>query len=218
MALGQVKRPLLGEQVVALLRDEIVSGRWPVGDRIPPEQQLMASLEVARSTLREALGALQYSGLIEIRRGDGTFVRAASELPGALARSPARLADIQEARTVLEPVLAAMAAERADEAAAERLERALGARVAMVEATAEEWVEADMEVHLAIAEAAGNPILTELYSALLPRLREAMLEEVNAVGFRRDEPRGHEEVLEAIRCGDPRAAADSVRANLDGPR
>ena len=87
MTLDPVRQTSLSDQVVERLRTEIVEGRWRVGERIPPEPELMVSLGVARGTLREALRALQYSGMLDIRRGDGTFVSARSEVPGALARS-----------------------------------------------------------------------------------------------------------------------------------
>ena len=72
MALDPVHQSSLSDQVVDRLRAEIVGGRWPLDERIPPEPELMAALGVARGTLREALRALQYTGMIEIRRGDGT--------------------------------------------------------------------------------------------------------------------------------------------------
>lgn len=211
MALDPVHQSSLSDQVVDRLRAEIVGGRWPLDERIPPEPELMAALGVARGTLREALRALQYTGMIEIRRGDGTFVRARSEVPGALARSGASLAEVLEARAALKPELARLAAMRADAADRDRIEAALRVRSAADDA---HWVDADVAVHEAIASAAHNPILFEVYTALLPRLRESMGASLAREGFRRDEPRGHDEVLAAIRAGDPEAAAASARANL----
>ncbi len=211
MSLDPVHQSSLSDQVVDRLRAEIVEGRWPLDERIPPEPELVAALGVARGTLREALRALQYTGMIEIRRGDGTFVRARSEVPGALARSGANLAEILEARAALEPELARLAAMRADADDRARIEDALRVRAAADDA---HWVEADVAVHEAIASAAHNPILFEVYTALLPRLRESMRTALARDGFRRDEPRGHDGVLAAIRAGDPEAAAASARANL----
>lgn len=211
MTLDPVHQSSLSDQVVDRLRAEIVEGRWPLGERIPPEPELVAGLGVARGTLREALRALQYTGMIEIRRGDGTFVRARSEVPGALARSGASLAEVLEARAALEPELARLAAMRADADDRRRIEAALRVRAAADDA---HWVEADVAVHEAIASAAHNPILFEVYTALLPRLRESMGAVLTREGFRRDEPRGHDGVLAAIRAGDPEAAAASARANL----
>lgn len=211
-SLPAVQRSSLSDQVVERLRAEIAEGRWPVGERIPPEPELMAQLGVARGTLREALRALQYSGMLDIRRGDGTFVRARSEVPGALARSGGTLSDVLEARTALEPQLARLAAQRAGADDIEVIAAALHARAA---ASDDDWVAADVAVHEAIAQAAGNPILFEVYTALLPRLHDSMRNAQTRAGFCRDEPRGHDDVLDAIRRRDPEAAAASATANLD---
>ncbi|SJN10641.1 Transcriptional regulator, GntR family [Leucobacter sp. 7(1)] len=211
MNLSAVPRASLSDQVVERLRAEITEGRWPVGERIPPEPELMAQLGVARGTLREALRALQYTGMLEIRRGDGTFVRARSEVPGALARSGGTLSDVLEARSALEPQLARLAAQRAQEADITRIAAALDARTRSAD---EEWVAADVAVHEAIARAARNPILFEVYTALLPRLHDSMRNAQTREGFCRDEPRGHDDVLDAIRRRDPEAAAASAAANL----
>lgn len=211
MALDPVHQRSLSDQVVERLRTEIVEGRWRVGERIPPEPELMADLEVARGTLREALRALQYSGMLEIRRGDGTFVRATSEVPGALARSGGGLPDVLEARTTLEPQLARLAAERADEADIARITAALAARAVAAD---EDWVDADVAVHEAVAQAAHNPILFEIYTALLPLLHESMRAAQSHEGFCRNERRGHDDVLEAIRNRDPETAAASAAENL----
>ena len=212
MPLQPVPRASLSDHVVEKLRDEITEGRWPVGERIPPETELMADLGVARGTLREALRALQYSGMLEIRRGDGTFVRARSEVPGALARSGADLGHVLEARAALEPQLARLAAERATDADIAHIAELLEQRSA---ATDDAWLDADVAVHEAIAVAAGNPILFEVYSALLPQLREYVRRGAERAGFRRDDPRGHEELLDAIRRRDGDAAATSAHANLE---
>lgn len=211
MSLTPVPQASLSDQVVERLRAEIVEGRWKVDEKIPPESELMASLGVARGTLREALRALQYTGMLEIRRGDGTFVRARSEVPGALARSGASLDDVLEARITLEPQLARLAAERATDGDIERISEALGERASVND---EGWVDADVAVHEAIARAAHNPILFEVYTALLPRLHESMSTAQSRDGFCRDERRGHDEVLDAIVARDPEAAAESAQANL----
>lgn len=219
MSLDPVRQSSLSDQVVERLRAEIVEGRWRVGERIPPEPELIADLGVARGTLREALRALQYAGMIDIRRGDGTFVSARSEVPGALARSGGTIGDVLEARAAIEPQLARLAAVRADDADIARIEAALEHRALLSRdrpspASAELWAAADSAVHEEIARAAHNPILFEVYTALLPRLQESVQSAITRDGFSRDDPRGHEEVLEAIRRRDPAAAGASAAANL----
>lgn len=211
MNLGPVQQTSLSDQVVERLRAEIAEGRWEIGERIPPEGALMADLGVARGTLREALRALQYSGMLDIRRGDGTFVNARSEVPGALARSGGTIGDVLEARAAIEPQLAMLAAERATPSDIARIDEALANRARVGK---EHWAAADAAMHEAVALAAHNPILYEVYAALLPRLQESVQSAINREGFRRDDPRGHEDVLEAIRAGDVQAAGASAAANL----
>src|ERR687897_3402 len=86
MALSSSHRPPLADEVTAKLRTMIQSGEWPLHQRIPSETELMARLGVSRGTLREAIKALAHSGMLEVRRGDGTYVRATSEMSGAARR------------------------------------------------------------------------------------------------------------------------------------
>ncbi|PRC57877.1 GntR family transcriptional regulator, partial [Mycobacterium sp. ITM-2017-0098] len=76
----------LVDQVIDQLRHTIASGEWPVGRRIPNETVLVESLGVGRNPVREAVRALAHAGLLDVRQGDGTYVRATSEVSGALRR------------------------------------------------------------------------------------------------------------------------------------
>ena len=80
------KRTGLVDQVIAQMRELVSSGEWPLGDKIPPETELVTALGVGRNTVREAVRALSHAGLLEVRQGDGTFVRATNEISGAVRR------------------------------------------------------------------------------------------------------------------------------------
>src|ERR1700754_628703 len=86
MALTTTQRTGLVDQVIAQMREAIRAGDWRIGTRIPPEPELVQALGVGRNTVREAVRALSHAGLLEVRQGDGTFVRATSEISGALRR------------------------------------------------------------------------------------------------------------------------------------
>ena len=86
MTLSTSHRQPLADEVTAKLRQMIHSGEWQLQQRIPSETELMAGLGVSRGTLREAIKALAHSGMLEVRRGDGTYVRAVSEISGAARR------------------------------------------------------------------------------------------------------------------------------------
>src|SRR6476660_7784177 len=82
----QVRRVGLIDQVAARFQEEISSGRWPVGERIPVEADLVAAFGAGRNTVREALQSLVHAGLLRREQGRGTCVISTSELSGSLAR------------------------------------------------------------------------------------------------------------------------------------
>src|SRR5699024_4155725 len=82
--LDATRRSGLVDQVIAQLRAAITEGDWPLGQRIPTEAELAETLDVGRNTVREAVRALAHSGLLDVRQGDGTYVRATSEVSGAV--------------------------------------------------------------------------------------------------------------------------------------
>ena len=159
----------LSAQLVDTLREQIASGAWPVGMRIPPEQDLVKQLGVGRTTVREALGALVHLGLLEARKGDGTYVRTSNEMQSVLMRraTTARRSDVLELRAVLEEYASGLAAARRTEGDLIRLRHLLDE----AEATADTQelaaaAAADARFHQAVVGAGGNPLLTELYDVL----------------------------------------------------
>src|ERR1700742_1089703 len=111
MPLTATRRTGLVDQVIEQMREAIRTGDWAVDQRIPPEPELVSALGVGRNTVREAVRALSHAGLLDVRQGDGTFVRATSEISGALRRLyGTRLREVLEVRRALEAEGARMAA------------------------------------------------------------------------------------------------------------
>src|SRR3954471_23618826 len=130
MPLSHPRRSALSEQVIAALRNQITSGEWPVGSRIPTEPELVDQLGVARNTVREAVRALAHNGLLDIRQGSGTYVLATSELAGVMHRRFAN-ADprhVAELRSALETKGAQLAAERRTEQDVKQIDAQLDRR------------------------------------------------------------------------------------------
>src|SRR6478736_2595755 len=132
MSLTSPRRSALADQVIDQLRNEITSGAWPVGSRIPTEPELVEQLGVARNTVREAIRALAHNGLLDIRQGSGTYVVAASELAGVMHR---RFADadprhVAELRSTLESSAARLAALRRTERDLKQLDTLMARREA----------------------------------------------------------------------------------------
>ncbi|MEO8658274.1 MAG: FadR/GntR family transcriptional regulator [Bryobacteraceae bacterium] len=175
--LTPVVRTTLTADIYKKLIGQIIRGVWTPGSRIPAERQLGQQLGVGRASLREALKALEIMGLIETRLGDGTYVCKRSEflsrpLLWAIASSPdTEVHELVEARKLIESELAALAAERAT---AEDLKQ-LGVHLDRMEASRQvqsDFLAADIDFHLAVAQAAHNTILLNALHLIRNMLQE----------------------------------------------
>src|SRR6204780_892847 len=126
-AVTPIARTTLTAAAFEQLISYVVKGSWKAGDRIPPERELCQQLGIARTSLREALKAMELIGMLDSRVGDGTFVCPRTEflsrplLWAFTGSDHTELHDIMEARTIIEENLAGLAAERGSrEAIAER--------------------------------------------------------------------------------------------------
>lgn len=129
MPLATTHRTGLVDQVIEQMRQAISSGEWPVGQRIPAEPDLVGALGVGRNTVREAVRALAHAGVLEVRQGDGTFVRATSELSGAVRRLVGdELREVLQVRRALEVEGSRLAALRRTPEELHRLEALLTER------------------------------------------------------------------------------------------
>lgn len=207
MPLPPATRLSLVDQAIEGMRALLDSGEWTVGTRIPPEPALAAQLSVSRNTVREAVRALAHAGVLEVRRGDGTYVVASSEVASVLGRhlEATDLDQVLEVRHAIETQAAVLAATRRTSQDLQSLEAALARRTsALAERDAPAFVEADVAFHLGVVAAAHNPLLQELYAGFVGRLRAT----VALPDSGRDELcADHEALLVAIGDGDPEAAA-----------
>src|SRR5699024_11495129 len=107
-------RPSLGKPVSTKIHRSIEKKHWTVGEKIPPEMDLIEEFEVSRNTLREAIRALVYTGLLETRQGSGTIVKSTNTLNAAMNKrmKKANLLEIIEVRSALEREAACLSAER----------------------------------------------------------------------------------------------------------
>lgn len=165
----------VAEQLLALIE----SGVLKVGDRLPPEQAICEETGVSRTAVREALSALEIAGIVERRPGDGTYVRFA--VPLSLARSKVLDAleegqgayEAVEARQIVEPGIAEIAARRMSDADLAALERAFqGMEAAASSRDIELYLRFDYDFHDVVARACGNHVLlntVEQYLAFMKR-------------------------------------------------
>nr|WP_221475071.1 FCD domain-containing protein [Sphaerisporangium rubeum] len=208
------QRASLVDQVIEQLKDQITSGSWQMHAKIPTETVLAEQLGVGRNTVREAVRALTHAGLLECRQGDGTYVRATSELSGAMARRlrAAEHMEILEVRRALEIEAAKLAAVRRTEGDIELIEAALKRRdQAWMAADTDTFVEADLAFHIAVVEATHNRVLIDLYKDFSTALRAS----IAAAGAPLAGHIPHDAIARAIADGDAAAAERAGHACME---
>ncbi len=162
--LKAVPRSNLTTDICRKMVDHLVNGDWLEGDRIPPERELCQKLGVGRSSLREAMKALEIIGMIEMRVGEGTFVCRRSDflshpLLWAIAGSGVTEAnELVEARKLIEVELAGLAAVRSTPDDLQKIGIHLDTMETSLDDTAK-FLEADIAFHVAIGQAGHNRVL-----------------------------------------------------------
>ena len=215
-----VQSSRLYEQIVRQIEESIQKGELSPGSQLPPERDLAKQFGVSRTAVREAIKALQEKGLVDAFPGRGTFVTTGT--PNAMRRSLDRLVNsgeeegrayLVEVRDILEPEIAALAAERADDEAVATMREA----VKTMDSAAwdsDVYIEADLDFHLALAEAAGNPIVLSLIDSIVGLLREQRLRIFRVEGGPDRGQQHHRRILEAIQRRDPQAARAAMQSHL----
>lgn len=208
-----IERRSLVEQTAAALRSRITAGDWPVGGRIPPEAELVRQLGVSRNTLREAIRCLAHAGMVEVRQGDGTYVRAAADGGETLRRiARASLRDQIEVRCALEEAAARLAASRRSVADVAALTQARERCEGLVSAGhIDNYIAQDFAFHHRIVAAAGNPALEELYLYFATAIRGSIRRTIGDSDLPEPSEERHRAVLDAVARGDADGAAQAVR-------
>lgn len=206
-----MRRVGLIEQAAERFREEVASGRWPVGERIPTEAALVSQFGIGRNTVREAVQSLVHAGLLRREQGRGTFVISSSELTGTLERQLAggTRRHYLELRLALDSAAASLAALNRSDADVELLRELRDRREASWSTDDLDLrASADLALHNAIVAATHNPLYVKLYSSMLDvfaaHMRDEKSEDEDAAH------RYHHELVEAIADGDADRAATKV--------
>lgn len=206
----------LYQDLARSLLDELASGRYPVGSRLPAERDLALRYEVSRPTVREAIIALEVQGLVEVRIGSGAYVK---RLPGENDRPGFNVTafELTEARLLFEGEAAALAATQLTDEDIAEIED-------LVQQIAEENQNphgseiADREFHLAIARATRNVAVYNTVAQLWDLRRTspeaALLHEKARHANIKPVVEEHTAILDALRARDPNAARTAMRAHL----
>jgi GntR family transcriptional regulator, transcriptional repressor for pyruvate dehydrogenase complex len=217
--LEPVKRSRIYEHIVGQIHALIREGRWAPGDQIPPERELAERFRVSRTSVREALRALEMQGVIDSRQGGGTFIRTADAdtlvgpLAAAILRGRRELAEVLEVRELIEPGIARLAARRATAEHVAELETLLQRQRECI-AAERSFVEEDTAFHYTLAKAADNHILLRLHNVILDVLRESRQSYLHVPNRPQMSLRGHEAMLAAVKAKDADAAYRASLAHI----
>lgn len=202
------------------IAETLSAGRWGPGEKLPPEAELCRVMGVSRSTVREALRSLAFVGLLRMRTGQGTFVSEGPPrfLTRLLAHGRLNTAkdvkDLTEARMALETELVALCAQRASNEELSTLASLVLEMGTSHEQSAENFVQLDLQFHLAIAAYSRNPILEQFLQGIRGLLQEAMLRSSQFSGDRSNAYAQHQKILEALKERKPRKARSAIRTHL----
>jgi GntR family transcriptional repressor for pyruvate dehydrogenase complex len=213
-----VDRTRLYDQIAGQLYEMIGRGVFKPGDRLPPERELAEQFKVSRNSVRDAYRALEARGLVEIRQGDGTYVRELSQeevyqsILDFLVTRKETIQEIIQVRLIIEPGIAYSAAQNAGDEDVQQLEEIL-ARHEEKAANGDPGVEEDELFHHTIAQMTGNRFLLQLMDLLSESLSETRHTTLTYSGT--VSRLGHQRVVDAIRRRNPAEARAAMRAHIE---
>jgi DNA-binding FadR family transcriptional regulator len=217
-----VRTPRVYEHIVGQIEQAIFEGRLGAGDRLPPERELVRQFHASRVAVREALRTLEHRGLVEVRHGSsgGHFVREVDA--GLLRRDFATLLrlgritpwQLTEARLLIEPQVARLAAQRAADVDVKALHEALVARAEVAE-RGEDTYALDLAFHRHVAATAKNPVHAILVDALMDLEADAVGRRVartpeDAIA----EAAAHRAIVDGIAARVPERARAAMEAHV----
>jgi DNA-binding FadR family transcriptional regulator len=206
----------LYQQIARRIAASIEDGRYAPGDRLPSERELADDFRVSRPTIRDAMIALEFQGLVEARQGSGVYVKAAPQIAEDAAERDVSALELAEARRLFEGEACALAAAIITEEQVARLESLIAEM--MRETVTEVFEKHELEFHLTIARATGNAAITATVEDLWT-LRRQSSGCAAALRRARTNSRGdfvveHQRIAGALRARDPKAARQAMHGHL----
>ena len=218
--LKTIEKASVKDQTLEQLKNYILSGVVPLGERLPSERALADVLGVGRYSVREALKVLEAVGLLESRVGEGTFLTTNTGasfgriLGLSLATWGGTIIELLDARKMIEVEAARAAAERATREQNRRIEIELRAMHANMDRV-REYLKADMNFHRRIGEASQNAIISQFVNNLIDLLEEVMQEtHSDSLPALAEGGGTHQAIYDAIVRGDADAAGDLMRDHI----
>jgi GntR family transcriptional repressor for pyruvate dehydrogenase complex len=217
------KRKRVYQEIIERLKIAIENGELKPGDKLPSERTLAEIFNVARTSVKEAITVLEASGIVNIRPGVGVFLvdQYRSELlpkfSSVIEERNSDLIQLLELRQAIEGDAAYYAAERITDEQKERLTRVFTSLVE-AEKNGEIAIEEDFQFHLAIIEAANNPLMKEVMDVISDKMLKVLTKnrEETILNFKMNKEVGeeHRSIYEAIMQGQPERAREALCAHL----
>ena len=214
-----IQKKSLADLIAETLKQQITEGTYSAGDKLPTEPELMKTFGVGRSSVREAVKLLVNMGVVRVQQGSGTFVAVPSNNDDVnIKMSTADRTELDEVRKILDIAIVEKAVARRTEKDIERMRASLEKRKVNAEkGLLEECIEADLNFHIAIADAAHNRILADIYRSAATHL----LSEFNRIYDGTDcfinSQTSHEKLLKHIIAGDLKNARKTATIIVEEP-
>lgn len=215
-ALRPVERSRLYEDVGERLGDLVRDSGMGPGDRFPPERELAQKLQVSRTSVRQSFVVLQALGFVDVRHGEGVFLRRTRGFGESLLKlveRRRRLPDVLDAREAIEVKLAELAAKRRTRADLADMRTALDTMEKEIQ-DGGLGIEGDAAFHHAIALAARSEVLLHLVDAMAEVIGESRLESLSEPGRPPRSLAAHRRILAAIEAQGDKDAAEAMRTHL----
>jgi DNA-binding FadR family transcriptional regulator len=208
-----VKRSGVCDEVVTKLQQQIASGKFKTGEKLPSEPVMMQQFGVGRSSIREAIRILANKGLVTVKQGLGTFVdvQNGTLVPWYDRLQSSTSKDLNEVRQLLELKIAEKAAVNRTQKDIVILTRLLKKRLhAAQHNLADECIDADIQFHIAIADAAKNDILADLYKNIAAQIKKSFRQAYTDTEMFVIKHSIHEDLLQSIIDKNPKKAWECV--------
>lgn len=218
-----VKSTKVYEQVIEQIKYMITSGELKKGEKLPPERELVEKFQVSRTSVREALRALQIIGLIESRQGGGNYIKDSFDdnliepLSMMFVLQNSRNSEILELRRVLEVETARLAAKNISDEELTRLKEIIDQMKDLPDE--KENVVLDKELHYIIAKASGNNLIMSILTAV-SSLMDSFIKEAREAIINKDENKSvllehHENMYIALKNHDEKEAGKVMKEHMN---
>nr|WP_321240675.1 FCD domain-containing protein [uncultured Tolumonas sp.] len=213
----------LYQEIGMRLRNELSSGQYKIGDRLPPERDIAEQFEVSRAVVREALIMLEIENLIEVRKGSGVYVMNLPEqqlaATGQTRDDDVGPFELLQARQFLESDIAAFAATQVTKNDIAQMRQALEMEKDILDSSGEDD-DGDRLFHMLIAQSTGNSILAEIIEQLwLRRVNSPMWRKLHSritdTSYRQEWLADHHKILAALQRKDPKMARQAMWQHLE---